>query len=158
MQAVIESHNNKKQVFIPSHLSHKPIYAINGYSAVDGHYKNDTDAVGISVGKAQWDKKKVVPSVKVWRYKGKWSRQSEETTFTRALDMAMLVVKVLDKHHHGKDFEPVNSIYGALKVDEMECDPVIKENFGAFLEANKEDIDAHIRILHEAINSYLNNP
>lgn len=148
----------EKQKDVPKHLSHKPIYAINGYAAVDGYYKNDTDAVGISVGKAQWDSNGVIPSVKVWRYDKRWSRQNEETTFTRALDMAMLVIKVLDKHYHGKDFEPVNSIYGVLKVDEMECDPAIKEKFGAFLDANKEDIDAHIRILHTALNSYLNNP
>ncbi|MBO5837105.1 MAG: hypothetical protein J6Q92_04350 [Oscillospiraceae bacterium] len=148
----------KKTKLIPTYLSHKPIYAINGYAAVDGYYKNDTDAVGISVGKAQWDNKKVVPSVKVWRYDNRWSRQSEETTLTRALDMAMLVIKVLDKHYHGKDLEAINSIYGVLKVDEMECDPAIKAEFGAFLDANKEDIDAHIRILHTTLESYLGNP
>lgn len=158
MQGVIESEIEKKPVSIPLDLSHKPIYAINGYAAVDGYYKNDTDAVGISVGKAQWDNKTVVPSVKVWRYKNKWSRQSEETTLTRALDMAMLVIKVLDKHYHGKDFEAVNTIYGTLKVDEMECDPSIKAELAAFLNANKEDIDAHIHILHTALNSYLEKP
>lgn len=148
----------EKPTSVPENLTHKPIYAINGYAAVDGCYKNDTDAVGISVGKAQWNDKEVIPSVKVWRYKGKWSRQSEETTFTRALDMAMLVIKVLDNHYHGKDFEAVNSVYGTLKVDEMECDPSIKAEFGAFLDANKEDIDAHIRILHTTLESYLGNP
>ena len=148
----------KKRESVPLHLAHKPIYAINGYAAVDGYYKNDTDAVGISVGKAQWDNKKVIPSVKVWRHDKRWSRQSEETTFTRALDMAMLVIKVLDKQYHGKDFEAVNSVYGTLKVDEMECDPSVKAEFGAFLDANKEDIDAHIRILHTTLESYLGNP
>ena len=155
MQTVIIA---EKPTSVPENLTHRPIYAINGYAAVDGYYKNGTDAVGISVGKAQWDNKKVVPSVKVWRYKGKWSRQSEETTFTRALDMAMLVIKVLDKHYHGKDFEAVNSIYGTLKVDEMECDPSVKAEFGAFLDANKEDIDAHIHILQAALNSYMEKP
>lgn len=148
----------EKPTSVPENLTHKPIYAINGYATVDGCYKNDTDAVGISVGKAQWDKKNVIPSVKVWRYKSKWSRQSEETTLTRALDMAMLVIKVLDKHYHRKDFETVNSIYGTLKVDEMECDPSVKAEFGAFLDANKEDIDAHIHILRAALNSYLEKP
>lgn len=148
----------KKPTSVPENLTHKPIYAINGYAAVDGCYKNDTDAVGISVGKAQWDEEKVIPSVKVWRYKNKWSRQSEETTLTRALDMATLVVKVLDKHHHDKDFAAVNTIYGSLRVEEMECDPRIKTEFAAFLDANKEDIDEHIRILSAALNSYLQNP
>lgn len=148
----------KKPTLVPENLTHKPIYAINGYAAVDGYYKNDTDAVGISVGKAQWDNKTVVPSVKVWRYKNKWSRQSEETTLTRALDMAMLVIKVLDMHYHGKAFEAVNTIYGTLKVDEMECDPSIKAELAAFLNVNKEDIDAHIHILHAALNSYLEKP
>lgn len=155
MEAVMMT---EKQTSVPENLTHKPIYAINGYAAVDGYYKNDTDAVGISVGKAQWDNKKVVPSVKVWRYDKRWSRQSEETTFTRALDMAMLVIKVLDKQYHGKDFEAVNSIYGSLKVKEMDCDPSIKEEFAAFLDANKDDIDEHIRILHAALSSYLANP
>lgn len=148
----------KKPKLVPTHLSHKPIYAINGYAAVDGYYKNDTDAVGISIDKAQWDSNGVIPSVKVWRQDKRWSRQSEETTLTRALDMAMLVIKVLDKHYHGRAFEAVNSIYGSLKVEEMECDPSVKAEFGAFLDANKEDIDAHIRILHTALNSYLGNP
>lgn len=154
---ITEKPRIKRKTQVPLHLSHKPIYAINGYAAVDGYYKNDTDAVGISVGKAQWDKK-VIPSVKVWRYKQKWSRQSEETTFTRALDMATLIIKVLDKQYHGKDFEAVKSIYGILKVDEMECDPNIKQEFAAFLDENKDDIEEHIRILHTALNSYLGNP
>lgn len=147
----------EKTTSVPENLTHKPIYAINGYAAVDGYYKNDTDAVGISVGKAQWDNKKVIPSVKVWRHDKRWSRQSEETTFTRALDMATLILKVLDKQYHGKDFEAVKSIYGILKVDEMECDLHIKQEFAAFLDNNKDDIEEHIRILHAALSSYLGN-
>lgn len=39
---------------IPTHLKHKPIYGIENYSEIDGQYKNNTDAVGLSLGKAQW--------------------------------------------------------------------------------------------------------
>ena len=43
-----------KTIKVPVNLKHKPIYAINEYAAVDGYYKNNTDVVGISIGKAQW--------------------------------------------------------------------------------------------------------
>lgn len=99
-----------KHTEIPGWLKHKPIYAIKRYEQVDGFYKNDTDVIGLSLGKAQWCDNDFVPSVKVWRdvkVKGtnryKISRQSEETTLTRALDLAMLVVRVYDgfvNHRH----------------------------------------------------------
>lgn len=50
---------------IPDNLKHKPIYVIENYAAIDGHYKNDTDVKGISVGRAQWCTNEFVPSVKV---------------------------------------------------------------------------------------------
>lgn len=96
------SDNKPKE--IPTNLTHKPIYAINDYEKIDGNYKTNTDVVGISIGKAQWDENNFVPAVKVWRYKNRWSRQSEETTVTRALDMATLVVNVLNKSYNNVDF------------------------------------------------------
>lgn len=43
-----------KQTEIPHWLKHKPIYAIKSYEQADGFYKNDTDVIGLSLGKAQW--------------------------------------------------------------------------------------------------------
>ena len=90
-------------------MKHKPIYAIKRYEKVDGFYKNDTDVIGLSLGKAQWSNETFVPSVKVWRdvktnnsNNYKISRQSEETTLTRALDLAMLVVRVYDSAANDK--------------------------------------------------------
>lgn len=59
---------------VPTHLKHKPIFVLDDdYKSIDGNYKNDSDVVGLSLGKAQWtDKNEFVPSVKVWRRK-KWS-------------------------------------------------------------------------------------
>lgn len=139
---------------VPTKLKHKPIYAINEYAAVDGYYKNSTDAVGISIGKAQWKSDKFVPSVKVWRKPKKWSRQSEETTITRALDMAMLIINVLNNHYNGRNFQKVQSIYGTLKIEKMDCDPSIVRDFNDFLDANKDDIEQHIDILYDAISTY----
>ena len=40
---------------VPKHLSHKPIIAVNNYSKIDAIYANETDAVALSIGKAQYD-------------------------------------------------------------------------------------------------------
>lgn len=87
--------DNNRNNTIPNHLSHKPIYTLLGYHAIDGEYKNNTDVIGLSLGHAQWDKRGFTPSVKVWRRikdknaKYLISRQSEETILTRALDLAL---------------------------------------------------------------------
>ena len=145
---------------VPDYLSHKPIYAINNYHRIDGQYKGDTDVYGISVGKAQWDNN-LIPSVKIFRYKEdkkRWSRQSEETTLTRALDMATLVIKVLDKTYNGRDFEDIVTPFGKIGVDTM-ADNNLIEKLNCYLcnKENKADIEAHIDMLEEAIGAYLNN-
>ena len=105
---------------VPTYLSHKPIYAINRYYQIDGQYKNDTDVCGISVGRAQWSANEFIPSVKVFRYvNNRWSRQSEETTLTRAIDMAMLVIKTLDHVYNGKDMGKINSEFASLDIKKM---------------------------------------
>lgn len=140
----------------PTHLKHKPIYAINNYDKFDGPNKNDTDVHAISIGKAQWNSSKVIPSVKVWRKKnGRWSRQSEETTITRALDMAMLVVKVLDNYYNDKELTPIRSGSDTLKIDTMQDDPSIMKEFNDYLDNNKDDINEYIELVHNALVSYL---
>ncbi len=144
---------------IPNHLKHKPIYVLENYSPTDGHYKNDTDVVGLSLGKAQWCDSGFIPSVKVWRKKNnRWSRQSEETTLTRALDLATLVIKVLDSLENNKDIEPVHTIFGDSSIIEAENNNLLKQELIKYLTANNKmnlnDIKAHIEILYDAISKY----
>lgn len=137
---------------IPMHLKHKPIYKIENYDIIDMAYDNPTDVVGLSLGKAQWSND-FVPSVKVWRYRNRWSRQSEETTLTRALDMATLIIKVLSKHYNGTPIQSIDTIYGSLEIteisnylDELE-DYLLREN-------NRKYLNAHIEMLSQALDEY----
>lgn len=84
---------------IPTHLNHRPIIKWENYYKVDGHFKNNTDAQGLSVGLAQWNspnENEPDISVKVWRHTGeKWSRQSEEIPVHRLVDMTSLLCSAL---------------------------------------------------------------
>lgn len=40
---------------IPAHLKHKPIIQVENYDRLDGPYADNTDAMGLSVGIAQWN-------------------------------------------------------------------------------------------------------
>ena len=148
-----------KKMKVPTHLKHKPIYAINNYAKIDGYYKDfDTNVVGISLGKAQWDSTQFIPSVKVWRHNKRWSRQSEEITLTRALDMATLTVKVLDNHYNGAALDTFDSsLHETVKIEPMPCDSAIKAELQDFLDSNKNDIDEHIKILYQSLQSYMKN-
>lgn len=146
---------------VPTGLRHKPIYVINRYDRVDGFYKNDTDVIGLSLGKAQWSRDNFIPSVKVWRdIKSKddnayrISRQSEETTLTRALDLAMLTVKIYDGYvnHKDIDFNITDSVFGALKI-ETEGSEELREELKNFFIANADDIKEHIKILKATIEN-----
>ena len=144
---------------IPNHLKHKPIYVLENYSPTDGHYKNDTDVIGLSLGKAQWCDNEFIPSVKVWRKKNnRWSRQSEETTLTRALDLATLVIKVLDSLENNKGIEPIHTIFGNSCILDAESNLSLKQELIEYLttdnKINLNDIKAHIDILNDAISKY----
>lgn len=80
---------------IPTNLKHKPVIAVENYADVDGRAAYGSDAVGLSVGLAQWNERgRVDASAKVWRHTGeKWSRQSEELPLHRVLDLAILIVR-----------------------------------------------------------------
>lgn len=80
---------------IPMNLKHKPVIAVENYASVDGREAYGSDAVGLSIGLAQWnDRGRVDAAAKVWRYTGeKWSRQSEELPLHRVLDLAILLVR-----------------------------------------------------------------
>lgn len=77
---------------IPNHLQHTPILKVENYRKIDGPYANNTDAEGLSLGVANWGDL----SVKVWRYTGeKWSRQSEELSLHRAIDLTTLICSAI---------------------------------------------------------------
>lgn len=137
---------------IPNHLKHKPIYKIENYDIVDKAYENPTDVVGLSLGKAQWSSD-FVPSVKIWRYRNRWSRQSEETTLTRALDMATLIIKVLDKHYNRVSIQSVDTIYGSLEVKEDTKHMTELEKYLSD-ENNRKYLNVHIEMLCQAIEQY----
>ena len=141
---------------IPDNLKHKPIYIIEDYANIDGQYKGEenTDVKGLSIGKAQWDSKEFVPSVKVWRKRNRWSPQSEETTLTRALDMATLIIKVLDKYYNEQDIESIDTVFGSVEIQERneELEKELKEYLQK--EQNKKDLNTHIDILYQALNRY----
>lgn len=148
---------NKPPTKVPTYLSHKPIYTIDDYAPIDGHYKGNTDVVGLSLGKAQWDKEKFVPSVKVFRYTNcKYSRQSEETTLTRAIDMVTLILMVLDKSYNGKEFKDNINMFGnVISVEEKGSNDLV-EKLNLYLnnDKNKADIEAHIEWLEKTLKRY----
>ena len=99
-----------KSIETPKHLSHTPIVSWNDYHRKDGKFANKTDAMALSIGYAQYDKKerdqiilesdnrvrKQDISMKVWRKPGdRWSRQSEEIPIHRNLDLTILLLSVL---------------------------------------------------------------
>lgn len=127
------------------------------YDTIDGTYKKDTDVIGLSVGRAQWDEDSFVPSVKVWRDTKlangyfRVSRQSEETTLTRALDMATLVIKVIDAAEQKERPESFNSLQGEIRIDLVEKNKAMVHDLDGWIDRNKNDQMAHIAALEEAI-------
>ena len=100
---------------IPANLKHKPVIAVENYASVDGREAYDSDAVGLSIGLAQWnDRGRVDAAAKVWRYTGeKWSRQSEELPLHRVLDLAILLVRARrylfeEAYRYEKNYDPAN--------------------------------------------------
>lgn len=89
---------------IPAHLKHKPIIQVENYDRIDGPYADDTDAMGLSVGIAQWNGPGWTElSAKVWRNTGeKWSRQSEELLLHRVIDLATLICITMDYSKNGR--------------------------------------------------------
>ena len=78
---------------VPTNLGHKPIIAVKDYEQIDGIYQNNTDAKALSIGRAQYDSDEI--SLKVFRYAGQWSRQSEELPIHRVLDLSILLLRTL---------------------------------------------------------------
>ena len=145
---------------IPTWLTHKPIYVIRRYNDIDGLYKGESDVIGLSLGKAQWCDDNFVPSVKVWRdvyneqkHNYKISRQSEETTLTRALDLATLVVNIYDAYANNKPINEqfIETVFGNISIDTVGTDELLKQLKGFLTKENLSDIKSHIKILKKSI-------
>lgn len=144
---------------IPKHLRHKPIYGMNRYETMDGVHKNNTDVVGMSVGKAQWCGDIFEPSVKIWRDIRKddgsyrISGQSEETTLTRAIDMATLAVRVVGSYLAGK--EPTglltDTVFDNLYIEDID-DNGLKLQLEKYIKAHGGDIKRHIALLKSELD------
>ncbi len=146
---------------IPTCLKHKPIYVINRKEQVNKFYENDADVIGLSLGDAQWEKDSFQPSVKVWRdmkIKGtnnyKISRQSEETTLTRAIDLAMLVVRIYDCYANNRSIESqvIDTIFGEIKIETIGTFDMLQNMKKYFDDKNLSYIKEHIKILKDIIN------
>jgi len=138
---------------IPATLKHKPVIVSENYEHIDGRYRHDTDAKGLSLGLAQWnDRGKVDISAKVWRYTGeKWSRQSEELPLHRVLDLAIFVCRAkqyfaTEAYRHKKLYDPEKTLIDriplqgdAMTVEVCTDNPKLDEDIELFQQALGKD-------------------
>lgn len=152
---------------IPTTLKHKPVVVCENYSDIDGHFANDTDAQGLSLGLAQWnDRGSVDISAKVWRHTGeKWSRQSEELPLHRVLDLAILVVRSKTYFQEAYRFpklydetDPLIERVGlqgdAMTVSVCSDNPMIDEDIKLFRDALASDdelLSERMRVLGQLL-------
>ena len=121
---------------IPTWLSHKPIVALD--------YRNEDalagakDARYLSIGRATWNNKSDFSAKIFRRVHGRWSRQSEELPLWRVIDLATLVIAVINDYESGLGEEKIN--------------PKDYEILRRFVENNKELYSNKIEKLNNAIN------
>lgn len=144
---------------VPLHLGHTPLFAMTGYSAVDGPYADDSDAKGLSVGLAQWDSWGPVRdlAVKVWRRsEKKWSRLSEELPPHRAMDLATLFLLTWLARRRGTAVETVNVaplhlesriLTGARSEKDMDA---MLAAMDSYLKEHESMLRTHVVALHDA--------
>ena len=98
---------------VPTHLKHKPVIAVD-YEEID-EIAGAGDAMSLSVGVATWNNNKeeganIDYSAKIFRKvdsTGRWSPQSEELPLWRVLDLAALVIAVIQGKPSGLDEKTV---------------------------------------------------
>ena len=93
----------------PTHLKHTPIFMLP-YEPFDGANSNDTDALYLSIGLAQYREEENTDqlSAKVWRMpEDKWSRLSEEIPLHRLADLCILLTKTFYQSHQSRATNPV---------------------------------------------------
>lgn len=104
---ILERQKKTKMKNVPTHLTHKPIVAVD-YEHIDNS-AGASDAKSLSVGEATWNKKygkekDLAYSAKIFRQlwsSGNWSRQSEELPLWRVIDLATLVIAVINDKPSG---------------------------------------------------------
>jgi len=137
---------------IPKTLKHKPVIVTEDYENIDGRKAYNTDAKGLSLGLAQWnDRGKLDISAKVWRYTGeKWSRQSEELSMHRVLDLAILTCRSYlyfqNAYRYPKLYDPDNPMIDrvglqgdAMTIEVCKDNPMIDEDIQLFSQALSQD-------------------
>lgn len=151
---------------IPGTLKHKPVVCLNGYGPSDGKYAEHSDVEGLSLGLAQWnDRGKVDISAKVWRHTGeRWSRQSEELPLHRTLDLALVIVKSLEKVSKAKeaprfalreDTVALDIQDQSLTIGKCEDNPELDGDVGIFnneLASESTTIHGRLKSLAEALH------
>lgn len=122
----------------PKNLSHTPIISVGDYDKIDGKYANDTDAMALSIGQAQYDHSDI--SLKVWRYSNdeKWSRQSEELPIHRNLDLTILfLISLLLSESES----PQSMFLKGFSIDQPELIQSIRNEYnGSHLEPRLREI------------------
>ena len=48
---------------IPTWLTHRPVFTVEDYDQIDGHYDYNSDAKGLSLGIAQWNEQEKVKEI-----------------------------------------------------------------------------------------------
>lgn len=138
---------------VPQNLSHKPVYAMP-YEHFDGMYANNTDAIYLSIGIAQYDESEL--SAKVMRNTGsQWSPQSEELPIHRPIDLSILIAKVLFDRT-GNQVE----IRGGTYTDQKNELILTQENrtqaeitaFDNWIQNNDSDIKERLNVLCDILN------
>ncbi len=145
---------------LPTHLGHKPIFAVLDYDKIDGPYAGDTDTVALSAGLACWDKLGRDVSVKVWRFPGtRWSRQSEELPPHRAFDLTILYCLVLLCRARKQDSAKIqagNFEFQISQIRDAGYDPNILarmlEKLDAYIKENREYIKERLEALSKVLD------
>lgn len=112
--------DNKK--LAPDYLMHKPIITVD-YEEKDG---DSGDASFMTIGKATWNEAGEDYSAKIWRYdykNEKWSRASQELPFWRVLDLATLLVSVINDKE-----SPLGEFLQTNENEKKELQEFIKDN------------------------------
>lgn len=133
---------------IPVHLKHKPVLGVPNYNAIDGPYKNTSDAEGLSIGIAQWNDVGTTDlSVKVWRKPdARWSRQSEELPLHRAIDLVSLICSAIAYCQDSNTLTSTNDFPVSRVTDNPNLEYHTKL-MNKELKKNKKDLDKSLERL-----------
>jgi hypothetical protein len=133
----------------PKNPKHKSIVLARKYFENDGKYANETDAMSLSIGLAQWENSENDISAKVFRRKnGKWLRQSEELPLHRVLDLSILLIASLTKN--AKNLDSITRTSLNEEVVNTESLVFIEENF----QKDQENLTQRIKELESVIATF----